>query len=135
MRAGKDTSKRAIKPSKRLSTRSIPVVVRNSTSIKEHSFHSGAMYSLHDSIPAQVLSQRNKILSIFRGNPMLPPDRTALRAVLSGGWNCSSFFATRIQKKQPLLEEASGKNIMYHKRVVRKQVNHFLLVLCFNDHQ
>src|SRR5437588_12701427 len=72
MRAGKDNSKRVIKPSKRLSTVSIPVEVSNSTSIKEYSFHSGVMYSLHDSIPAQVLSQRNKILSIFRGNPMLP---------------------------------------------------------------
>ena len=71
IRAGKDTSKRAIKPSKRLSTRSIPVVVHNSTSIKEYSFHSGVMYSLHDTIPPQVLSQRNKIppfLSSFQGS-------------------------------------------------------------------
>ena len=48
---------------------------------------------------------------------------------------CSSCFAARIQKKQPLFAQAQGKNVMHHKRVARKQVNHFLLVLGFNDHQ
>jgi hypothetical protein len=38
----------------------------------------------------------------------------------TGNWNCSSCFATCIQKKQPLLEEAWDKNSMHHKRVVRK---------------
>ena len=58
-----------------------------------------------------------------------------VQPLLLNGLHCSSFFATRIQKKHPLLEEASDKNIMHHKRVVRKQVSHFLFVLCFNDHQ
>ncbi len=61
--------------------------------------------------------------------------RTALRAVLSDDLNCSSSLATRIQKEQPLIEAAEDKNSMHHKRVARKQVRHFVLVLCFNDHQ
>src|SRR5712692_10057702 len=61
--------------------------------------------------------------------------RTALRAVLSDDLNCSSSLATRIQKKQPLFEAAEDKNSMHHKRVARKQVSHFVLVLCFNHHQ
>ncbi len=40
--------------------------------------------------------------------------------LLLNEFHCSSFFATRIQKKHPLLEEASDKNFMHHKRVARK---------------
>src|SRR5258708_31824514 len=61
--------------------------------------------------------------------------RAALRAALSGDWKCSSLLATRIQKKQPLFAAAEDKNSMHHKWVARKQVSHFMLVLCFNDHK
>ena len=44
-------------------------------------------------------------------------------------------FVTCIQKKQPLFAAAKDKNTMHHKRVIRKQVSHFVLGLCFNDNQ
>ena len=62
-----------------------------------------------------------------------------IQTVASGGsseyLNCSSSLMTCIQKKQPLFEATEDKNSMHHKRVARKQVRHFVLVLCFNDHQ